>query len=358
MPKNTSVKFTSIDLNNNTGSWYSDIISQGSLGLSGNLTFDSPEFTGTPTSPTASTSTNNTQIATTAFVKNSLQSVEGDVSVLKNQTGILFDTFTETFETASYIDYKPASGSSNINHITSGADTFIRANRQYNVDVNTNLQLDESSFLNVQYDAGKLKLASGEVEGSFTSKFYDIQSTTKAIIQPDISNFIDNRQNSSEYSVIPPNGGVPVPSNIVNFSAIEDGEGNVWYAYQDAGTMNLYGWALTSSGDVRMSHRVLFSLSLNSTYNSLYNEFRFYSKMRLEKDRDGNIYIFAPFPNTATNSDMYLIKINKTDLIVTSVLATASNGECGVDLYYDSDKNILHTVISSSDTYLNIFNLK
>lgn len=34
--------------------------------------FTSPAFTGTPTAPTAPSSTNNTQIATTAFVKNAL----------------------------------------------------------------------------------------------------------------------------------------------------------------------------------------------------------------------------------------------------------------------------------------------
>ncbi len=38
---------------------------------------NSPTFTGTPKAPTASTSTNNTQIATTAYVNNKLTSVLG-----------------------------------------------------------------------------------------------------------------------------------------------------------------------------------------------------------------------------------------------------------------------------------------
>ena len=40
--------------------------------ISGKADLNSPEFSGTPTVPTAATSTNNTQIASTAFVKNAL----------------------------------------------------------------------------------------------------------------------------------------------------------------------------------------------------------------------------------------------------------------------------------------------
>ena len=43
-------------------------------------------MTGTPTAPTAAAGTNNTQIATTAFVKTALSSVGGvDIKLNKNQ---------------------------------------------------------------------------------------------------------------------------------------------------------------------------------------------------------------------------------------------------------------------------------
>lgn len=43
---------------------------------------NSPSFTGTPTAPTAETDTNNTQIATTAFVQDKLNNVEDDINTL------------------------------------------------------------------------------------------------------------------------------------------------------------------------------------------------------------------------------------------------------------------------------------
>ena len=52
----------------------SAISSGGSIDLGGYATLESPNFTGTPTAPTALSSTNSTQIATTAFVKNVLGS--------------------------------------------------------------------------------------------------------------------------------------------------------------------------------------------------------------------------------------------------------------------------------------------
>lgn len=42
-------------------------------------TTDSPELTGTPTAPTANTSTNTTQIATTAFVHSVVSSELGEI---------------------------------------------------------------------------------------------------------------------------------------------------------------------------------------------------------------------------------------------------------------------------------------
>lgn len=54
--------------------------------LSGYATLASPAFTGTPTAPTATAGTNSTQIATTAFVKNAIDSISGTV---KTETGTI-----------------------------------------------------------------------------------------------------------------------------------------------------------------------------------------------------------------------------------------------------------------------------
>lgn len=43
---------------------------------------DSPNFTGTPTAPTPGTTANNTQIATTAFVKTALSNINGGTEIV------------------------------------------------------------------------------------------------------------------------------------------------------------------------------------------------------------------------------------------------------------------------------------
>lgn len=53
----------------------------------GNI-FESPEFSGTPTSPTANIDTNTNQIATTAFVHNLINSSKGVFFVNGTQTGV------------------------------------------------------------------------------------------------------------------------------------------------------------------------------------------------------------------------------------------------------------------------------
>lgn len=52
-------------------------------GLASKAPLASPAFTGTPTAPTAGTDTNNTQIATTAFVQAAIASSIGDITGLE-----------------------------------------------------------------------------------------------------------------------------------------------------------------------------------------------------------------------------------------------------------------------------------
>lgn len=65
----------------NTTNWVL-IAKINSAGVFSNITMNSPTMTGTPTAPTAAAGTNNTQVATTAFVKNAFK------NFLKVTTGV------------------------------------------------------------------------------------------------------------------------------------------------------------------------------------------------------------------------------------------------------------------------------
>lgn len=57
---------------------------------------DSPTFTGTPKAPTAAITTNNTQLATTAFVRNVLKEliVSRDLIIFSDFAGTLYESIT------------------------------------------------------------------------------------------------------------------------------------------------------------------------------------------------------------------------------------------------------------------------
>lgn len=72
---------TTVDSMNSTLSGQQITISGLQLSLNNKANINSPALTGTPTAPTASSGTNNTQIATTAFVQNALSSASGGTTV-------------------------------------------------------------------------------------------------------------------------------------------------------------------------------------------------------------------------------------------------------------------------------------
>ena len=75
---------------------------------------DSPTFTGTPMEPTPTSTTNNTQIATTAFVygktgefQGILETIQSDVDLLKtytNATPIIGNRFTISLDSITDLD--------------------------------------------------------------------------------------------------------------------------------------------------------------------------------------------------------------------------------------------------------------
>lgn len=72
---------TTVDSMNSTLSGMSVTVSGLQLSLNSKANTNSPALTGTPTAPTASSGTNNTQIATTAFVQEALSSAGGGTTV-------------------------------------------------------------------------------------------------------------------------------------------------------------------------------------------------------------------------------------------------------------------------------------
>jgi hypothetical protein len=65
----------------NTTNWAA-ICTINNSGVLSNVTMNSPALTGTPTAPTAATSTNNTQIASTAFVKNAVSQIISSTAII------------------------------------------------------------------------------------------------------------------------------------------------------------------------------------------------------------------------------------------------------------------------------------
>lgn len=84
----TNGNFAALDANGNltdSGHKHSDYLTS-HQDISGKADLASPAFTGTPTAPTANAGTNNTQIATTAYVMNAFQA--NDAMIFKGTIGI------------------------------------------------------------------------------------------------------------------------------------------------------------------------------------------------------------------------------------------------------------------------------
>ena len=81
----TNGNFAGLDSNGNltdSGKKASDFLTT-HQDISGKADLASPAFTGTPTAPTASSGTNTTQLATTAFVQSAISSISAGASVFK-----------------------------------------------------------------------------------------------------------------------------------------------------------------------------------------------------------------------------------------------------------------------------------
>ena len=79
------VRIPGVDTTPTSGS--GNVVTSGGVytSLSGKAPLASPAFTGTPTAPTATSGTNTTQIATTAFVKNAIDSLPTSSENLKTE---------------------------------------------------------------------------------------------------------------------------------------------------------------------------------------------------------------------------------------------------------------------------------
>lgn len=98
----------------------------------------SPDFTGTPTAPTAAAGTNTTQIATTAFVKNAVDTIDAGVTSVASKTGAV------TLEKADITDLAAVTGTTG----DVGLMTAVDKNKLDNVE--TGAEVNQNAFSNVK----------------------------------------------------------------------------------------------------------------------------------------------------------------------------------------------------------------
>lgn len=103
----------------------------------------SPAFTGTPTAPTASSDANDTQIATTEFVKTAIGSVMGNITQIEYQK---FDTFEQlpSIGVKGIIYLVPHEHGDN-----DSCDEYIWIDNRYEKIGNTDIKSISTSILNV-----------------------------------------------------------------------------------------------------------------------------------------------------------------------------------------------------------------
>lgn len=112
----------------------------------------SPAFTGTPTAPTASSETNSTQIATTAFVQSAVSSKADAANAVTDvsydsSTRTLYKEVNETSTAVLSVDSTPTSGSTNL--VTSGGVYSAISQKQntniYSTDVSATSWTQQST---------------------------------------------------------------------------------------------------------------------------------------------------------------------------------------------------------------------
>lgn len=328
----------------NGTSWVNQVVSGGE-----SVSLNSPSFTGTPTAPTATTSDNSNQIATTSFVKaqgyvgsSEITALENTVNTLESKLTTFFSTFNDSFVDSTYINN---SASTNLIRVTSGDQTFIRANRQYNVDVASNLSLDASSSSSISYTpSGGFGLTNGMTAGNFTSKFYDVNNTTQAGFDVNFSHQLADTFGNEE--TITTSG---IQTSIKDFiTLIDPSDGTRWYFYLTADSTDLFGWAVNNNGTVRMSHR---QIGTNNTTSAGYTGN--VNSLNAKLDKDGNVWIGASRYVTGSGHRLSVYRINKSNPSTTAYtdeFAVSNSGavSLGIDVFYDSVTHRFHIICVAS----------
>jgi hypothetical protein len=141
---------------------------------------NSPTFTGTPTAPTAISTTNTTQLATTAFVKSAIDALGLSVVqvVTSNFTSVFSSTSTSFVATGHTATITPTSVDSKILCLV---HTTLAQQNSVNLNANltlyrgaTNLAGTGNSFVDTLNSAGNIYSGAAIV-------FYDSPETTSAI---------------------------------------------------------------------------------------------------------------------------------------------------------------------------------
>lgn len=140
------------------------ILENGKAGL------ESPNFTGSPMAPTAPRGTNNTQIATTAFVQDAVSNVSFDTSVFARLDGAAF-TGVVTVQTPTATTHAATKGYVDTglgNKANTNSPTLTGTPKAPTATTGTKTtQLATTAFVHQEFDETK-NLAEG-VYGAFTS---------------------------------------------------------------------------------------------------------------------------------------------------------------------------------------------
>jgi hypothetical protein len=118
---------------------------------------DSPTLTGTPLAPTASTATNNTQIATTAYVVNRI------IQDIASKANLASPTFTGTPAAPT------AAAGTNTTQLATTA--FVHAERSATVTLtNKTISVDDNTISGIAASSFILSNASGHIDGTASQK--------------------------------------------------------------------------------------------------------------------------------------------------------------------------------------------
>jgi len=216
---------------------------------------NSPAFTGTPTAPTAASATNNTQVATTAFVRTAVSNLGGSGSassvswenVTNTPTTLSGYGITDALTLSSSSNFVLSSTASNIYALKNSAQlTGVPTAPTASAGSNTT-QIATTEFVTfavLQAQTGSavdlsLYLTKDSASATYAEKIIDILSSSSSytLSYSDINRLINISSSNPTTLTIPSNSSVPFPIG-TKIDILQSGSGQVTASAMNGVTIN------------------------------------------------------------------------------------------------------------------------